>query len=175
MRNFLTLREANSARQAEWDPTKQIDLDWRMNELAGEVGESCNVLKKLHRFRFGLPGSRATKDDLADELADVIICLDLVLMAAGCGPTKAVPMAGNLGSLTRAGHRLFSHASRFFTVLAFFDRREIESCSDRLHSYTDLIARNEGIDLDLAVSKKFNETTRKVGFQIFLRQDLTDN
>jgi NTP pyrophosphatase (non-canonical NTP hydrolase) len=77
------LRAANTERQREWDPSDEITLAYRGNELAGEVGEACNVLKKLERERIGIRGSRATKEQLAEELADVLICLDLIAMQAG--------------------------------------------------------------------------------------------
>jgi len=74
------LRAANIARQIEWDKDDGIDAAYRGNELAGEVGEACNVIKKLERERRGIRGSRATVEDLADELADVVICTDLIAM-----------------------------------------------------------------------------------------------
>jgi NTP pyrophosphatase (non-canonical NTP hydrolase) len=80
---FERLRAANESRQQEWDPSDAITLAYRGNELAGEVGEACNVLKKLERERIGIRGSRATKEQLAEELADVMICLDLIAMQAG--------------------------------------------------------------------------------------------
>ena len=46
---YRTLREANVARQREWDPSDKIMPAYRGNELAGEVGEACNVVKKLER------------------------------------------------------------------------------------------------------------------------------
>lgn len=83
MTTFHQLRQANIARQAEWDPNNQITLEYRGNELAGEVGELCNVIKKIARERLGIRGSRATKEQLAEELRDVIICADLIAMDAG--------------------------------------------------------------------------------------------
>lgn len=78
---FSGLRAANIARNTEWNTgTELISLAFRGNELAGEVGEACNVLKKLERERIGLRGSRATPDMLAEELADVVICVDLIAM-----------------------------------------------------------------------------------------------
>ncbi len=53
------LRSANTLRQAEWDRESRIDLSYRGNELAGEVGEACNIIKKLERERLGIAGSRA--------------------------------------------------------------------------------------------------------------------
>ena len=78
-----TLREANEVRQAEWDKEGGISLSYRGNELAGEVGEACNIIKKLERERLGIRGSRATKEQLAEELADVQICIDLIAMHEG--------------------------------------------------------------------------------------------
>jgi NTP pyrophosphatase (non-canonical NTP hydrolase) len=77
---FNALRKANKERQKEWDPFDGITLEYRGNELAGETGEACNVIKKLVRERLGIRGSRATKAELASELADVIICVDLIAM-----------------------------------------------------------------------------------------------
>lgn len=87
---FTNLREANIARQQEWDGDNQIDLAYRGNELAGEVGEACNVIKKLERERRGIAGSRDTVEHLAEELADIVICTDLVAMQAGIDLDAAV-------------------------------------------------------------------------------------
>lgn len=81
--SFISLRRANIARNQEWDPLSRITTTFRGNELAGETGEACNVIKKLERARLGLPGSRASVNDLASELADVIICVDLIAMEQG--------------------------------------------------------------------------------------------
>lgn len=81
--DFDLLRLANTARQKEWDKGNQVDIAYRGNELAGEVGEACNIIKKLKREALGMPGTRATRLDLARELADVIICADLIAMAEG--------------------------------------------------------------------------------------------
>lgn len=87
---LTALRLANEARQREWDAGNQLSLAYRGNELAGEVGEACNVIKKLERERLGIAGSRDTLEHLAQELADVIICVDLVAMAAGIDMKEAV-------------------------------------------------------------------------------------
>lgn len=87
---FTTLRAANIARQKEWDADNQISLSYRGNELAGEVGEACNVIKKLDRERLGIAGSRDTVEHLAEELADAIICIDLIAAAEGIDMDAAV-------------------------------------------------------------------------------------
>lgn len=84
------LQRANAARQAEWCLDQKPDLSFRGNELAGEVGEACNVIKKLERERQGWRGSRATIDQLRDELADVVICTVLVANEAGIDLYPAV-------------------------------------------------------------------------------------
>lgn len=81
--NFADLRLANKERQKAWDPNKRITLLYSANELAGEVGEACNIVKKLERKALGIKGSEGSIFDLADELADVVICADLVAMRAG--------------------------------------------------------------------------------------------
>lgn len=95
---YSSLRQANEARQKEWDTSNQITLAYRGNELAGETGEACNVIKKLERERMGIRGSRANHSQLAEELADVVICADLVAMAAGINLDDAVRHKFNLTS-----------------------------------------------------------------------------
>lgn len=72
------LRRANIERNRIWDPRSELSTLFFATELAGEIGEACNVIKKLERERLGLRGSRATVAELTDELADGIICIDLV-------------------------------------------------------------------------------------------------
>lgn len=60
--------------------------DW-VTAVTGELGEAANVVKKLKRIRDGIPGNTETEDELrrnlADELADTVIYLDLLAQAAG--------------------------------------------------------------------------------------------
>lgn len=93
-----TLRAANLARQAEWDKDDRITAAYRGNEMAGEVGEACNVIKKLERERLGIRGSRASVDQLAEELADVVICADLIAMSFGIDLDMAIAHKFNLTS-----------------------------------------------------------------------------
>lgn len=110
-----TLREANTTRQAEWGFGRE-SLSYRGNEMAGEVGETlelaesfihlgaasgraCNVIKKLERESLGLKGSRASLKDLADELADVVICADLTAHLAGIDLVQAVESKFNQTSV----------------------------------------------------------------------------
>ena len=94
------LRVANTERQAEWCPGVTLpDLSFRGNELAGETGEACNVIKKLERARHGWRGSTDTVEHLAEELADIIICADLVAHCAGIDLAAAVAHKFNLTSI----------------------------------------------------------------------------
>lgn len=95
---YTTLREANRVRQAEWTGGQEVDILWRGNELGGEVGEALNVVKKLARERRGWPGSRATVDELAAELADVVICADLLAMTENIDLDAAVAAKFNATS-----------------------------------------------------------------------------
>jgi NTP pyrophosphatase (non-canonical NTP hydrolase) len=73
------LRVANNTRQVQWENAQdKLSLSYLGNAIAGEVGEACNVIKKLEREQLGLRGSRASVADLADELADVIIYIDIL-------------------------------------------------------------------------------------------------
>ena len=92
------LRKANAERQKEWDPNDAITLEYRGNELAGETGEACNIIKKMARERIGIQGSTATKTELADELADIIICVDLLAMHVGIDLESAVKRKFNATS-----------------------------------------------------------------------------
>lgn len=85
------LRDANLARVGS--PTGRVQdidgwtpADWAVN-LAGEVGEALNVLKKMRRisdpallfFEMGDAGEyQRLFQHFADELADVMICVDLL-------------------------------------------------------------------------------------------------
>lgn len=80
--SFLrSLRLANRQRNREMVAAgngSTFSLEFWGLELGGEVGEAQNILKKIVRERMGVPGSRATVKDLARELADVVICTDLL-------------------------------------------------------------------------------------------------
>lgn len=79
------ISKINAIRCDKWhsDGAKWIGPDWS-NALAGEVGEACNVIKKIRRLDTGAIG-RASETDrrelvekLALELADVYLHLDLL-------------------------------------------------------------------------------------------------
>jgi hypothetical protein len=90
MAEYSSLREANQARELERDPHNLITPLYRAVELGGEIGAclTClNIVKKIERERLGLPGSRASLADLANEIGDIIIATDM--LAAEYGLTIA--------------------------------------------------------------------------------------
>lgn len=94
-----TLRHANQKRQQEWLGNNQTSLTFKGNELGGETGEVQNILKKIERERMGVAGSRATVEDLADEIGDVIICLDLIAAEFGIDLEEAARCKFNKTSI----------------------------------------------------------------------------
>lgn len=58
-------------------------LEFAMMELAGECGEACNSAKKLSRKQQGFVGGTDDEEALVDEVADVVICCDLIAQKVG--------------------------------------------------------------------------------------------
>ena len=77
------LRDANQRRHKEWAHGEDVDLSFRGVELAGEVGEVCNEIKKLERVRLNLVGGKTDLEGIKEELADVMISADLIAMDLG--------------------------------------------------------------------------------------------
>lgn len=177
MTTFKMLRAANTVRQMEWDPNSSITGLYRAVELAGEAGELANVVKKLERERLGLPGSRETVEHLAEELADVFICLDLLANGYNLAPFfeedradfstfpwSALFAAGKLmGAVGAATDAVASNDDgenphRINLALLFEKLREA-------NMWAKFIAFKYGIDPKEAVSFKFNFTSRKIGLE----------
>lgn len=87
---LASLRAANIRRHAEWADGREVPLSFRGLELGGEAGEACNELKKLERVRLGLVGGSEDISGLREELADVLICVDLIAMDLGIELGEAV-------------------------------------------------------------------------------------
>jgi NTP pyrophosphatase (non-canonical NTP hydrolase) len=89
--DFLTqLRRVNGERYAAWTGDGVEDPLYLSNEFGGEAGDIQNVVKKLVREQRGWRGSRATVEQLADEIADGIICLDNLARGYGIDLAEAV-------------------------------------------------------------------------------------
>lgn len=67
--------------------------DW-MVAIMGELGEAANILKKLNRYRDGIPGNKEAfqvlEKKLASELADAYVYLDLFCQSRGIDLETAV-------------------------------------------------------------------------------------
>jgi len=95
---FMDLRVANIRRAVEWNGGSPTSLEFCMIELAGEVGEAMNALKKMLRQQRGMAGGISDARALIDELADVVICADLAAQRMGVDLGAAVEAKFNATS-----------------------------------------------------------------------------
>jgi NTP pyrophosphatase (non-canonical NTP hydrolase) len=102
---FSDLRNANLARCAKWHPNGLSEWslsDW-FTATMGELGEAANVAKKLNRERDGMIGNDKSQvellQDLADEIADVAIYLDILAASEGIDLAKAIASKFNKTSV----------------------------------------------------------------------------
>lgn len=95
---FNKLRVANILRLPQFKNRKGLPAhsqsdggDWKLsawcNAVCGELGEAANIIKKIERGDFTLEEGR---NDLANELADVVTYLDILAMRAGINLEQAV-------------------------------------------------------------------------------------
>jgi NTP pyrophosphatase (non-canonical NTP hydrolase) len=87
---FNVLRGANRRRQQEWPGNEQADTAFRAIEVAGEAGEVSEAVKKLLRAQRGIKGSTATTEDVAAEMGDLLVSLDLLADSLGIDLGDAV-------------------------------------------------------------------------------------
>ena len=97
---FAEVSRVNQSRASEWHPGfGRLSGNWNgadwSNAMQGEAGEAGNVVKKLRRVETGTVGSRDKSEaelrlDLAAELADTFIYLDLVATYYGINLQMAI-------------------------------------------------------------------------------------
>lgn len=87
---FSVLRGANQRRQQEWPGNEAADMPFRAIELGGEAGEVQEAIKKYLRAERGIKGSTATLDDVASEMGDLVVSLDLLADSLGINLGEAV-------------------------------------------------------------------------------------
>jgi NTP pyrophosphatase (non-canonical NTP hydrolase) len=96
---FAEVSAANLSRCLRWHPGFPNDEDWSLADwclaMVGEAGEAANVVKKIHRQKYGLrgrldPPMEALGAALAEELADVYLYLDLLAAKAGIDLPAAI-------------------------------------------------------------------------------------
>jgi NTP pyrophosphatase (non-canonical NTP hydrolase) len=103
--SFAELRHVSLQRCVRWHPggIGEWSLsDW-FTATMGELGEAANVAKKLNRIRDGMVGNGdATEEklraDLADEIADVAIYLDILAASEGIDLGAAIARKFNATS-----------------------------------------------------------------------------
>lgn len=161
--NLSELRAANIARSHFWDPEGKLDWEFFCNELAGEVGEACNLLKKLHREELGLPGSRATKEQLATELADCVICIDLCLMSLD------LPAIDDSYNPRDFSDYPLSRCGRELAAAMGWAIQETEyGYFGYIYDAALAISKKIGFDLMEATRLKFNATSKKLNLPVLI-------
>ncbi len=68
-----------------WFPNQEEDLGFQGLALAGEVGELCNLIKKVER---GSMTFEEARDAMGEEAADVLIYLCNIFATIDVDPTK---------------------------------------------------------------------------------------
>lgn len=103
------LQKANKKRCPEFGHELN---DWTLpewgNAVAGEVGELCNNVKKIHRGDFTLEQAN-TKELIADEAADVVIYLDMLCQRAGVDLGTAI-----VNKFNKVSERIKSDATIYY-------------------------------------------------------------
>ena len=79
--NVLRCKTAFKRRLSDWSLA-----EWS-NAMAGECGEACNITKKMLR---GDKNIKEYRNELAKEIADIIVYTDLLAAAADIDLEKAV-------------------------------------------------------------------------------------
>lgn len=171
MADFLRpLREANVIRDREWDSNKVLDASFFGNELAGEVGEAIEVVSHLMNG-----GVAASYDALADELADVIICVDLLALQFNLFVNTSLDWDGSAIDATDEIIELAIYTGRACNLTKKLERERLglvgsrttrEALAVELAQITAcvfLLAIYFEIRLDVAVALKFNATSDKCG------------
>jgi len=165
--------EANHARQTEYRDGSlvKVPMSFRINELIGEVGEMCNVLKKIEREANGWKGSRVSPSDLPNELADVVHTALLIALDLGIS-ASVLPLQDNVrvprsNDLSRIGCAFAVCCGRLAEV-GMKERVEVDAALGQLRmilALCDMLADACSFDLEAAVMVKFNATSEKLGLQ----------
>lgn len=182
---FEALRVANSTRCLRWHQTGLDEwslADWCV-AVGGEVGEALNVVKKLNRDRDGQPGNTRSRaellDDLGDELADVVIYLDILVNAGGDSRLGVLFDRADFAELRQATIDEFPDPTVLSTSewatgmleqagglanVVLVSPDHIGGAADVLLNAVDAVAYSWGIDLGAATVRKFDATSERYGF-----------
>lgn len=176
--DFKALRAANIQRQAEWPGSDAVGSDFRALEVADEVGEVAGAVKKLIRAQRGVAGTVAAIADVADEIGDAIIAMDLLAIETGVEmplgdfanvrrETDLIRMALTLDAATGA----ISEAALLLTHVpesseaAQWAQSDLRDATRRAMGCLFSIAVALGVEVDRAIAEKFNKTSAKYGLQ----------
>jgi len=168
---YRTLREANKERQIEWDKNDVTTATYAGNELAGEMGEALYAC---------FLGDKAP-DEIADELADVAICLDLVALRFGIPlPVRAIREDQRIAPSMMQGFCLGLAVGAICNSVKKLERAKLGMVGST-SSVDDLavplrnamflcaqLADSFGVDLNKAIAAKFNKTSMANGLTIFM-------
>lgn len=175
---YNNLRTANLARELEWDTSDNgLDGSFYGNELAGEVGEAVDVMTEFYYSSRPKVELLALLDKIAEELADVAICIDLLALNFGIvgiqhednddGWVSVVPTLFDLVKFTGRACNVTKKLERERLGLVGSRATEKELATELTDALTALhkLARAYHVRLDVAVATKFNKTSDKVGLQ----------
>lgn len=166
---YANLRDANRARQKEWDTGGDITLSYAGNELAGEAGE---LIEAATDILFGGSDVEALKQ----EIGDVIICCDLIALRCDLelDLSPEVPLFGmpkdimldlaiQIGMVANTIKK--QERERFGMVGARGSLEDLNRNLNEVVIYVHRLARCFDLDAGSCVADKFNLTSRKYGLK----------
>ena len=173
--DFSKLRSANIARQAEWPGNDKVDLGFRALEVADEAGEVMGAIKKLTRAQRGIAGSTLTLQDVADELADTAIALDLLAIEVDLDTGEGALHPGEPFPVEELALMLDATIGELSGIVA--DRlqekrgeeeangteQKIRAQVGRAIFWLMCLSEALGVDLETAITAKFNKTSESYG------------
>lgn len=188
---FEALRQVNVLRcvNSFHHPLRSWSLDDWITAVGGELGEAMNLVKKLNRERDGIVGNSVGYSELvtmlADEIADAVIYLDLTAASETLEfgshdfdalrafdrnwmkPKSASDICRKaliaIGAMGLQAEKL-AGSGRAFTPFASAPLEKLKAAAFDLLLRLDDLAEFYDIDLGMAVTAKFNATSKKLGF-----------
>lgn len=168
---YDNLRDANKARQIEWDKKGDMTLSYSGNELAGETGELIEAVAEVY-YGGGQVGLEAMKQ----EIGDVIICCDLIAARLDFPlnlspvlphhqpidtPSLLLDIGIDLGRICNIIKKL--ERESFGMVGSTASLVALQDSLDFLVRDVFWLARYYGFDAGQCAAAKFNKTSEKYG------------
>jgi NTP pyrophosphatase (non-canonical NTP hydrolase) len=173
------LRSANLQRVKLWHGEAGVN-DWTVEQwlwaIVGEFGEFANVVKKLTRDESGISGNGdLTRDDLVlqlgDEAADVAIYCDLLCARVGVPIVYERPEAHT--PLMKCFDVLIQKCLEFESASDIPPPENVKyAVAGLIKALSEFIAFYD-LDLQQCITRKFNITSEKNGFHIYLETEET--